>query len=87
MDEEVHDFVNKHTTGLNQKKHHKHHRSHSLTQSKHKHKSKAKDLAERGMDEEVYNFAREIVSGINAQERSDYPFATNGGLSGWNDLH
>jgi len=63
MDEEVHEFVNKHTTGLNQhKKHHKkHHRSHShsLMQSKHKKKSMAKDMAERGMDEEVYDFTHE----------------------------
>lgn len=64
MDEEVHEFVNKHVTGLQQhkKKHHKkHHRSHShsLMQSKHKKHSKAKDMAERGMDEEVYDFAHE----------------------------
>lgn len=73
MDEEVHDFVNNHTTGLNEhkKKHHKKHRKHhktaALTQHKHKKsaKAKAKDMSERGYDEEVYSFAREIVSGIN----------------------
>lgn len=69
MDEEVHDFVSKNTNGLHQKKHHKHRKSNSLAQHKKGHKAKAKDMADRGMDEEVYGFASEIVSGINAQER------------------
>lgn len=83
MDEEVHDFVSKNTNGLHQKKHHKHRKSHSLAQHKKSHKAKAKDMAERGMDEEVYGFASTIVSGINAQERSATPYDYNGGLSGW----
>jgi hypothetical protein len=75
MDEEVHDFVSNHTTGLNEKKHHKkHHNKHhkktaALSQHKHKHGAKAKDMADRGMDEEVWSFAHEEVSGINGQER------------------
>jgi len=39
----------------------------SFAQSKHhkKHKAKAKDMGERGYDEEVYGFAHEMVSAIN----------------------
>ena len=41
-------------------------------------------MADRGMDEEVWSFAHEEVSGINAQERQSSPPDYNGALGGWN---
>merc|ERR1712238_355989 len=38
----------------------------------------------RGMDEEVWSFAHEEVSGINGQERASSPPEENGALGGWN---
>ena len=88
MDEEVHDFVNNHTTGLHEKKHKKKHHKKTAALSQHKHKkgkkAKAKDMSDRGIDEEVWSFAHEEVSGINAQERQASPPDVNGALSGWN---
>lgn len=58
------------------------------SQSKHHHKhgKKAKDFAERGMDEEVHGFINEaILEPINVRNRSDDPWVPNGSSWGWND--
>jgi len=61
----------------NQYSQHKHH---------HKHGKKAKDFAERGMDEEVHGFVNEaILEPINVRNRSDEPWVPNGSAWGWND--
>jgi len=43
-------------------------------------------MADRGFDDEVYGFASGLVSGINAQERSDDAFIPNGSQTDWNWL-
>lgn len=58
------------------------HSSASLTQ----HKKKAKDMGERGYDEEVYDMAHNMVSAINGQERQAEPFIPNGSLNDWDSF-
>ena len=53
---------------FNEKKHHKKHHKH------HKHR----DVAERGMDEEVHEFVKEAIPPLNTRVRSDDPFVPNG---------
>ena len=103
MDEEVHGFVNEailepinvrnrinepfipngsamgdwgdNTFAQNKKHHH------------HKHGKKARDFAERGMDEEVHGFVNEaILEPINVRNRINEPFIPNGSAMGdWGD--
>lgn len=88
MDEEVHGFVKEYTSPINEMAkgdkafipngsdssafdpsfaEHKHHRKH--------HK---KDVAERGMDEEVHGFVWHALPPLNTWVRSDDPFVPNG---------
>jgi hypothetical protein len=52
----------------------------SFVEKKHhsKHHKKAKDIAERGMDEEVYWFVKEAIPPLNTRVRSTEPFIPNG---------
>jgi len=57
--------VSNHTTGLSEGRHHgKHH--------------KKPDNAERGMDEQVFNFATDALPPLNTRQRSTLPFVPNG---------
>lgn len=47
-------------------------------QHKHNRKHKAKDIGERGYDEEVHGFVSSMVTPINVLKRSDEPYAYNG---------
>merc|ERR1712032_1201937 len=60
----------------------KHHHGHHQ-----KHGKKAKDFAERGMDEEVHGFVNEaILEPINIRKRVDDPWVPNGSEMGdWGD--
>jgi putative component of membrane protein insertase Oxa1/YidC/SpoIIIJ protein YidD len=60
----------------------------SFAEHKHKkhHKHHKKDVAERGMDEEVHGFVSEITNPINVRLRSDTPFIPNGSAIGdWDE--
>jgi hypothetical protein len=92
MDEEVYGFSDDNVSPVNEIEHSssapamnggKAKRT-ALTQQKMK--AKARDMADRGIDEEVYGFASGLVSGINGQERSDDSFIPNGSQSDWNWL-
>lgn len=50
----------------------------TLAEKKHHRKHKKKDVAERGMDEEVHGFVNEMVTPINVRLRSDIPWVPNG---------
>ena len=53
----------------------KHHKKHHKKHGKH---HKKKDVAERGMDEEVHEFVKEAIPPLNTRVRSDDPFVPNG---------
>lgn len=67
MDEEVYGFSADKVSSVNEIEHSKKapamNGKSALTQ--HKKKAKAKDMGERGYDEEVYDFASGLVSAIN----------------------
>ena len=50
----------------------------SFAERKHHHKYHKKDVAERGMDEEVHGFVWHALPPLNTWERSDDPFVPNG---------
>lgn len=102
MDEEVHGFVWEALPPLNtrvrssdafipngsdpkafdpsfaEESHHHHH--------KHHHKKNKRDVAERGMDEEVHGFVHEAIPPLNVRKRSDDAFIPNGSAIGdWNE--
>ena len=49
-------------------------------------RARARDIADRDIDEEVWGFVSPLVTGINAQDRYDSPFVPNGSESDWNWL-
>merc|ERR1711990_501613 len=49
----------------------------AFAEGKHNHHGKP-DIAERGMDEEVYDFAKSATKALNTRVRSNYPFVPNG---------
>jgi hypothetical protein len=49
----------------------------AFAEGKHNHQGKP-DIAERGMDEEVYHFAKAATKPLNTRLRSNYPFVPNG---------
>jgi hypothetical protein len=54
-----------------------------LAQKKHHHKHHKKDIAERGMDEEVHGFTTANLPPLNTRVRSTLPFMSNGSKSGF----
>ena len=89
MDEEVHGFVKEAIPPLNTRV-----RSEApfvpngsddsafegaaFTAKKHQKKHGKRDIAERGMDEEVYDFTNELINPLNVKVRSTDPFVPNG---------
>lgn len=60
----------------------------SLSEKKHRHHKKhhKRDIAERGMDEDVHGFVWEAIPPLNTRERSTLPFVPNGSAIGdWNE--
>jgi len=83
IEDEVHGFSSDATHGLAQhKKKHSHHHKNKKHHKKHK-----KDVAERGMDEEVHGFTSTNLPPLNEWERSDTPYAYNGGEAHDSSLH
>ena len=54
----------------------------SAAQTPHHKKHHKKDIAERGMDEEVHNFVKEYTPPLNTRVRSVLPFIPNGSNPG-----
>jgi hypothetical protein len=50
----------------------------SFVEKKYHHKHHKKDVAERGMDEEVHGFVWHAIPPLNTRVRSDDPFVPNG---------
>jgi len=50
----------------------------AFVEKKHHHKHHKKDVAERGMDEEVHGFVWHAIPPLNTRVRSDDPFVPNG---------
>ena len=68
MDWEVYDFASDNTPPIKETAHSESppaYNGNKLSQHKHKKHAKAKDMGERGYDEEVYGFAHDLVSAIN----------------------
>jgi hypothetical protein len=58
----------------------------SFAEKKHHKKHHKKDIAERGMDEEVHGFVWEALPPLNTRVRSTDPFIPNGSEMGdWNE--
>jgi hypothetical protein len=58
----------------------------SLNQDKHHHKKHNKDVAERGMDEEVHGLVHHAIPPLNVRKRTDDPFIPNGSAIGdWDE--
>lgn len=91
MDEEVHNFVKEYTPPLNTRvrstlpfvpngsdpsAHSP--ESPAFAEGKHHHHHQKKDVAERGMDEEVHGFVSEYTPPINTRVKSNLPFIPNG---------
>jgi hypothetical protein len=57
--------------------------AHDSSFSEHHHKHHKKDIAERGMDEEVHGFTTANLPPLNTRVRSTLPFMSNGSKSGF----
>ena len=84
MDEEVHGFTAEYTPGTPNARSDQAYQPNGnknvypTTSSLHQHKHHKKDVAERGMDEEVHGFVNEAIPPINVRKRNEEAYAPNG---------